>query len=176
MAVLRRSAPDVAQGCVQTVRSFALTLPLYSVASTAVFCVQALGKPSRSVVPYIVSGIVRAVLNYILVQRSLLLLGAVLSGAAGYLLLCIGNMMITYRLANSRLDWRNVLLKPLLAGIGGFLLCGFTVLGAVNSQNIFFNLLMKSVVFAFGFCILCLFCRAVNYREIISAFHSKKMA
>ena len=170
------SAPDVAEGCAPLVRSFALTLPLYSLASTAVFSVQALGKPSRSVVPYAVSGIVRVVLNYSLVGGTLLLQGAVVSGAVGYLLLSVSNLVITYRLAKCPPDAVNVFVKPCGVGIVSVIVCRLLPEVRFLSGHLLIHLLMKSVVFAVVFCMLCFTCRAVDFEEIISVFKKKKMA
>ncbi|MBQ9229309.1 MAG: polysaccharide biosynthesis C-terminal domain-containing protein [Eubacterium sp.] len=171
------AAPDLVAGCAEPVKYFALTVPVYAMASTAVFFVQALGKPERSIVPYIVSGLVRMVLNMVLVPRGELILnGAVIAGAIGYAVLAVMNMVIAGRLSGVRADLQSVLWKPLIIGAVAFFVCRFLFSTMTDRFGDVVNLLIEAAVFSVIFCILCLLLREVKLQEIISAFQRKKMA
>lgn len=173
----QQSDPDIVAGCTPLVRAFAVTVPVYSLASTAVFLVQALGKPERSVLPYVLSGVVRIALNMALItNNSLLLSGAVIAGAAGYSVMALLNMIIVVRLSGARPELLSVLVKPVLAGLISYFSTWYTVSAFFNSKSNIAYLLIEGVVFSAFFCILCMVLRLVRPKEIISAFQRKKMA
>ena len=169
------SAEDIVIGCEDLVKYFGLTVPLYSLASTAVFCVQAVGKPEKSVLPYAASGIIRVALNLVLISNShLLLKGTVISGAAGYFVMLILNLLAEKRVSKTKFDIKNVIIKPVLIGSGTYFLCK-TISFFVNfSKNLFFNLLIEFFLFSFIFCILCLLLKMLSFNEIFSIVKSKK--
>lgn len=173
----QHSDPDIVAGCAPLVRSFAITVPAYSLASTAVFLVQALGKPERSVLPYVLSGVIRIALNIVLIpNEKLLLSGAVVAGAVGYLVMAALNMRIVGKLSGVRLALLPVLLKPLIAGLLSYFGTYYTVSSFFNINSDIAYLLIEGVVFLVFFCILCIALRLVRLKEIFSYFHSKKMA
>lgn len=173
----QRSDPDIVAGCAPLVRAFAVTIPVYSLASTAVFLVQALGRPERSVLPYILSGIIRIVLNLALIESGkLLLFGAVIAGAVGYLLMAALNMRLVVKLSGVRLKVISVLLKPAAAGAVSYFAADMVLSAFFDNSGNMAYLLIEAIVFLTFFCILCFALRLVSPKEIFSYIKSKKMA
>ena len=151
-----KSSPDIPVGCDGLVKYYALTSVCYCLAGTAVFCVQAIGRAEKSITPYVVSGIIRAFLNIILVRdEKFFLFGSVISGAAGYFLMTVWNIVIVKKYTKTRFDIKTVILKPTLAAVLTYFLSikvyNFIEIG----QNPFVNLLIKSVICGVVFCMLC---------------------
>ncbi|MCR5207402.1 MAG: polysaccharide biosynthesis C-terminal domain-containing protein [Eubacterium sp.] len=177
LSLFYSSSPDIARGCERLVFWFGVTVPLYSLASTAVFCVQAVGKPERSVVPYVISGAVRVILNIVLINRKdLILYGAVISGACGYFLIFALNARVADRTASVKFDVKNILLKPIFATFVAYFAAQklYTYIDFVNSTV--FNLLIKTAVFGAIYCILCFFVKMLNFKQIFCGSKNKKMA
>ena len=171
------SSPDIVDGCDELVRLFAFSVPLYSLASTAVFCVQAVGKPEKSIAPYIISGVIRVCLNFLLVQnKKYILVGAVISGAVGYLVLLIQNAAVSKRVSGTKFDMLNIIIKPTVIGVVSYFGSNLAFSTVNDTKNIFINLLIEFSVFTVLFCILCLLLRVVNFKEIFSMLKSKKNA
>ncbi len=169
------SSKDVVLGCDTLVKELALTAPLFSFASTAVFTVQALGKPEKSVLPYVVSGIIRCALNCILItDKDFLLLGAVISGGVGYGIMFIMNLYSIKRISKCKISLFSILIKPLFTGVLAYFSAEF-----INSRLFFedfskIKLLIHSTVFAVIYCILCFFFKVLDFKEIFSVFNFKK--
>ena len=177
LSIFYSGSKDIVEGCNTLVALFGLTVPVYSLASTAVFCVQALGKPERSVCSYAVSGVIRVVLNVILIRFTKLgLIGAVVSGAAGYLALFIWNVLLAKSISKVKFSIKNIVIKPFLvsafATFVTFKACYF--IGFENSSV--FNLLIKTSVFGGIYCILCIFVKLINFEQIFCVLKMKKMA
>lgn len=171
------SSPDIVEGCNSLVTWFGLSVPVYSLASTAVFTVQALGKPERSVFPYVISGIIRIVLNVALICYSdLVLFGAVVSGAVGYFVLFVMNVAITSKISKVKFEVKNVIIKPVFVTALACIL-SIKVCFLISFQNsCVFNLLIKLAVFGVIYCILCFFVKLINFEQIFCVLNLKKMA
>lgn len=167
------SSYDIVVGCSSLVKYYALTIPIYSLAGTAVFVVQAMGRPEKSIASYVVSGIIRVLLNIVLIQNErFVLLGAVISGLVGYLVLCVWNMVI----AGVRLDYWNVVIKPVFI----FALSYFA-LDLLFSRLTFaflplLNILLKVSLIVVIYCILCILCGMLNFWQIFCAIKPLKKA
>ncbi len=169
------SSPDVVTGCEQLVKYFAITAPLYSFASSSVFFVQALGKPEKSVMPYVVSGIIRCVLNVTLVMNERFILnGAIISGAAGYFVMFIMNERYVKKLSRVRFLVKNILIKPAVIGIFSCFLSNFLFFKINFLQNLFVKLLIEMTIFGSIYCILCFFAKVLDFKEIFSMLNFKK--
>ena len=177
LSLFYSSSPDIISGCRDIVFWFGVTVPAYSLASTAVFCVQALGKPERSVFPYIISGLIRVLLNVVLIRfTNLYLLGAVAAGAAGYTVLFIQNAVISKRIAKVNFEFKNVIIKPVFVSAASFFISKKAIILMQFTNSLFFNLLIKMTVFGGIYCILCIFVKLINFKQIFCALKIKKMA
>ena len=169
------SSPDIPLGCDAVVHYFALTVPFYCLAGSAVFCVQAIGKAEKCITPYIVCGMIRAFGNIILVRcGDFLLFGAVISGAAGYAVMAVWNMIILNKYTKMKFNIRNVISKPLAISLILYIFLEKLYDFISFSQNLLINLLIKGAICGVVFCILCLLFKALNFRDVFCDFHSKK--
>lgn len=168
-----RSAVDIVDGCADITRYFGYTAFAYSCAGVVVFVVQAIGKPEKSIAPYIISGIVRVGLNLCLIPR-LALLGSVVSGAVGYVIMLVLNLVIIRRYANIRVDLKDTVVKPAFV-------CVITVVSwrylstilAFGSQTIF-GLVTKMVAFSALFFALCFATKLLRANELPLPIMNKK--
>lgn len=170
-----KSSPDIVTGCDSLVKYFALTVPFYSLAGTAVFSVQAVGFPQKSIKPYVFSGVIRVVLNLILVRKSgLILLGSVISGAVGYFVMWVWNAGIVCKITKTEFDLLNAVIKPLTVSVLSYfsskIICSYITFEC----NLIIKLLIEAAVCGTIFCILCFLCNVLKFSEIIFAFNFKK--
>ena len=172
-----KSSPDIVIGCEDVVKYFALTAPFYSLASIAVYSVQAVGKPEKSISSYVISGVIRCVLNYVLVSDERFILhGAVISGAVGFAVIFLMNLRAVRHISGAKFSAFDSLFKPLAVGILSYFLCNITYSALGGVKNIIFKLLIELTVFGIIYCILCIFFKVFKFDEIFSILNLKKMA
>lgn len=171
------SSQDIIIGCDSLVKYFALTVVTYSLAGTAVFCVQAVGHPEKSILPYVVSGFVRIVLNLVLVQNEkFILIGSVISGAVGYFIMAVWNICIAEKYSKTKFKFTDVIIKPFAVMGLSYFLCNLFILNQNFSDNTFYNLLIKAVISVVIFCILCFAFRVVGLKDLFVTIKCKKTA
>ncbi len=159
------ASPDIAVGCSELVVLFGLTVPVYSVAGTAVFSVQAIGCPEKSIAPYIASGIIRFVLNITLI-KTMVLNGAVLSGFIGYLVMSIWNIAILKKFADIKIHFFSTFIKPVIVFIVTYFSSIYLYSCISDHNSVFINLLIKIVVLSAVFCILCFSLKLLKLKEV----------
>lgn len=165
------SSYDIVVGCSDLVKYYALTVPVYSLAGTAVFIVQAVGKPEKSILPFVLSGIIRVVLNIVLVQNErYILLGAVISGVVGYLVLCLWNIKI----AGISLDIKTVVIKPLFVFFLTYFSSDLLISKLIFGYSSIFNIVLKVSLIVVIYCILCILCGLLNFWQIFCAIKPLK--
>ncbi|MGN0458226.1 MAG: oligosaccharide flippase family protein [Eubacterium sp.] len=170
------SSQDIVLGANDLVRCFSITVSAYSLAGVAVFTVQAVDAPEKSIMPFLVSGIARVALNFILIRyTSLLLLGTAVSGAIGYFIIALWNSVIIVKQTHIRLSLSNIVVKPALTAANALILYIFCEKLINNLSNLFLILLIKASIFAVFFCILCFCFKLIDIKELLSDFAKKKM-
>ncbi|MBQ7740893.1 MAG: oligosaccharide flippase family protein [Eubacterium sp.] len=170
-----KTASDIVNLSDKLTGYFALSSVFYSLASTAVFVVQALGVPERSIKSYIVSGTVRIMLNIVLIKY-FFLNGAVIAGALGYFVLFIMNLSVIKRASGVKADIKSVLVKPAGIAVLAVFLCNL-LYSTVNYNNFFLvNLLIEFALFSLIYYILCLITGIFKFDTYILIKKVKKMA
>jgi stage V sporulation protein B len=169
------SAPDIVVLCEGLVKWFALSVPFYSLASASVFCVQAVGAPKKTIAPYVVSGIIRVILNILLVSNeNFILFGNVISGAVGYFFMFLWNTKTLKRISGVKISKTNAYLKPTIIGLLSFFSFNY-LLGIENfSKNSAINLLIGTTLFGAFFCMLCLLFKVLIFNDVFCLFKIKK--
>ena len=139
------------------------------------FFVQAVGAPQKSIAPYIVSGVVRTVLNVILVRdENLVLYGAVISGAVGYFIIMVWNMIIVKKAAGIKISLSSIFLKPLTVALLSLLLWQ-SVNNAVKITALpIYILLIKMAIFVIIFILLCFLCGLLKIKDIFCVINTQK--
>jgi stage V sporulation protein B len=89
-----------------------------AMAVTTVYCTQALGYANKTILPYVVGGIVRLVINFILIPNSKVnILGALVSNFIGFFVIVISNLIIIHKKTNTKFQLFNILFKPVFVGV-----------------------------------------------------------
>lgn len=166
------SSPDVVIGTSDLVRYFALTVPFYSLAGTSVFVLQALGIPEKSIPAYIISGTLRVILNYILVINSnLILFGTVISGAVGYLIMSIINMIFVSKYLKISLSFKDIIFMPSLVFMCVLVIFKYLSVSFFETQNIVVSLIEKGTFVSILHIILCFLCGLLKFRTFFRDFN-----
>jgi O-antigen/teichoic acid export membrane protein len=169
------SAQDIVILCDDLVKYFGFTAVFYSLAGTAVFAVQAIGLPQKSIKPYVISGIIRVVLNVVLIKNErLILLGAVISGAVGYFVMWVWNVKIVCKYSKTKFKFFETVAKPAFVALLTYFLSYNIFLQISAKVNIIYKLLIEILIFTLIFCILCLMCKVLKFSEIFSTKKFKK--
>ena len=155
------TSSDIVEGCRDITRLYGYTAFTYSMAGLAVFSVQAIGKAEKSIAPYVVSGIIRVVLNLVLIPR-LALVGCVVSGAVGYLVMTVWNMLIMRRYAGVKFSLLNLAARPFFVAVATCCIWQKAAeMLTLPSSGIIF-LLTKTAMFVLLFSVICIVCGAVD--------------
>jgi len=169
------SAPDIVASCDELIKYFALSVPVYSLAGTAVFCVQATGNAKKSIAPYVVSGIIRVILNILLVSNEkFVLFGCVISGAVGYLVMFIWNYRIIIKACRVKTHIIKSIILPSAVSVIAYFILLFAQKNILFAENYQIYLLIKSGVFCLVFCMLCFLLKVLSFSEIFCLFKPKK--
>ena len=173
----RNSAPDIVISCNELIKYFALSVPVYSLAGASVFCVQAIGIPKKTVLPYVFSGIIRVILNILLVSNEkFILFGSVISGAVGYYIMFVMNTRTVKKSVKVVINIKNSYFKPFFVGMLTYY-SGEYLISQINlSTNPVIKVLIKLAVLSLIYCILCFLFNLFSFKEIFCIFKSKKMA
>lgn len=165
------NSSDIILGCDKLVKGFGLTVFLYSLSGVVVYSVQAIGLSEKSIKPYIVSGIIRVVLNIILVNNSnLILFGAVISGAVGYLVMFVWNYVIVIKNTKIKLSLLNIVFKPIIVSGISLYFCLKIIEMLDFTAFSLLNLLIKMLVLCVIFCILCFSLKLLKFNDIFLHF------
>lgn len=176
LALLYSSSPDVAVATSDLVAAYAISVPVYSLAGTAVFFVQAIGMPKKSILPYAICGVVRIVLNFVLISKtSLLLFAPVISGAVGYTVLALLNLRVFSKNTLVGLNCFSCVFAPLgLAVITGFV-CKHIFDTSFLLENYVSSSVTKLLFCAFIYLFLCFLCRLLKISDFFRYFNDKKI-
>lgn len=166
------SSPDVVMGATDLVKYFGLTVFTYSLAGISVFVLQAMGIPQKAIPAYIISGVVRVMLNYALIQNeSLILFGSVISGAVGYVIMAIINILIATKYGGITLSFKDIIFLPSIVFMGTLVIFNHLISYLPQTQNVVILLMIKGGIVVFLYIILCFLCRILNFRRFFRCFN-----
>lgn len=169
------SSPDIALAAAPLVRMFALTVSVYSLSGLFVFSVQSVGLAQRSIPSYVVCGIIRVILNIILIARGdLLLNGAVISSLVGFGVLALWNLVIFIKATGVKADYIKTLILPVIIEAAVILLFVYTPINNILSDNVIFRLSEKICLSALFYLLSCFLCGMLNFREFFRYLSHKK--
>ena len=121
------------------------------------------------------SGVIRTVLNVILVRdENLVLYGAVISGGVGYFIIMVWNMIIVKKEAGIKISLSSIFLKPLTVALLSLLLWQ-SVNNAVKITALpIYILLIKMAIFVIIFILLCFLCGLLKIKDIFCVINTQK--
>lgn len=171
-----KDSRDIVVSSVGLVKCFALTVVFYSLAGTAVFAVQAVGLSQKSILPYAVSGVIRIVLNVVLVtDERFVLYGAVVSGAVGYAVLTAWNIAVLCKYTKIKFDFLRVILLPFAAFGLTLYFCKILFVQPFLPDSTIGLIIIKSVISLIFYCILCFLCGMLNFKDFFCNYLTKKI-
>lgn len=171
-----KDSRDIVVSSVGLVKCFALTVVFYSLAGTAVFAVQAVGLSQKSILPYAVSGVIRIVLNVVLVtDERFVLYGAVVSGAVGYAVLTAWNIAVLCKYTKIKFDFLRVILLPFAAFGLTLYFCKILFVQPFLPDSTIGLIIIKAVISLIFYCILCFLCGMLNFKDFFCNYLTKKI-
>lgn len=171
------SSPELVAACAPLVKRFGVVVPVFSLVGTVVFSVQAVGCPEKSIKSYVVSGVIRIVLNMVLITDShLVLVGAILSDTVGYAVMLVMNLAVMRKEKNIKFDLNTVVLKPALVFVLSYYFTSYIVSHADFGFSVLVNATLKAIILAVIFCILCFSLKLLKFDSKILTSKLKKTA
>lgn len=170
-----KSNHDIVVGCDTLVKLFSFTILAYCFAGSAIFCVQAIGRPKKSIMPFIVGGVVRVLLNIILVSNDKFnLYATVISGFIGYMIIAIWNLAIFSKYSKTKVSINECFIKPIFVAILTLLIYMFALSHIILTQNICIILIIKGILFLTIYLICSIIFKILDVKDLFSGINCKK--
>lgn len=171
------SSPEIVKGSLDIIKYYSLGVPCFSLAGIAVFSVQALGKAEKSIPSYIFCGIIRCVLNILLIENtSLLIYGAVISCIVSYALMTVWNVIIYMKYAKIKLSIPKCFVLPSVLQTAAIIAVSYIFNRFDFAYNDFVLIVLKTVIIIFVCLIFCFLCGLLNFKDIFRYLGHKKAA
>lgn len=146
------SNPDIVINADKLLFLFGVTSLPCAAASTSVFCAQSLGFAKDTIPAFIVSCIVRTVLNFLLIPNSNInILATAVSNFVGFSIIFIWNLIIICRKTNAKLNLFSILVKPVFCAAVSYFITNYV-------RNSFFSSSFRVSIFiqCIAICLLSL--------------------
>ena len=162
-----RSNADIVVGCQKLVALFGLTAFSYSLAGSAIFCVQAIGMPKKSIPPFVVGGIIRIVINYLFISDITANLYAnVIAEFLGYLLIAIWNICIYVKYTNVNIiKFKSVVLPFNVAVLSFFVYKNIINFAQITAFS-YTTLIIKIVLYMVIYLVCAIIFRVIDINQI----------
>lgn len=171
------SNSDIVQGCCSLVRCFGYTVVFYSLSGTAVYAVQAIGCARKSIPSFIISAGIRVVINYFLVSNAKYnIFGAVISGAAGYLIILVSNLYIYQKYSNIKYKISLLVFKPLLCTFLAYMLSEIMFKNMLVTNNMYIDFIILSALYLAIFTVSIVLSNTIGFSELKSFRNYKNLA
>lgn len=169
------SSQDMVAGCNHLVKMFGVTVWSYCLAGVSVFCVQAVGKPQKSIAPYVLSGVVRVLLNLLLVSdENVMLYGCVISGFVGYIIIAVWNFVVFVKTSCISLDCCRCFVRPSICVALTLVLYKLLIAIIVLSHSAIVVFLIKFAIFSIIYVLLSIIFKNLEIIEIFYVIKYKK--
>lgn len=173
----RSSNYDIVIGCSGLVFWYGFTMIFYCLASVSVFSVQAIGCAKKSIPSFVISAAVRVGLNCLLVaDYRYNLYGAVISGAAGYLVILVSNLYIFKKYSDVKYKISDLLFKPLLCAAGAFIVAKLMLKSVFGENGYVLDFVILSGIYLLFFTIVSILSKLITFSELKFLQTSKKLA
>lgn len=171
------SNSDIVYGCQNLVKYFGYTIIFYCLSGTAVYAVQAIGYAQKSIPSFVISAVLRVLINYILVSNAHYnLYGAVVSGAIGYAVILVANLYIFKKYSGINYKLNMIIFKPLLCSVISYFVTKIFFDSFFAIDNIFIGFIVISVLYFLVLTILLFLSRTMGYTELKFLYSCKKKA
>lgn len=168
---------DIVVGSSNLCICFGFTMFIYCLAGLSVFSVQAIGCAKKGIPYFLLSAVVRVAVNFLLVSNYRInLYGTVVSGAAGYLVILISNMIIYSRYSGVKFKPSVLFFKPFICSAVSFAAAKMIFSSLFHEGADIFDFAVMSGIYLILFTILILLSKLITFSEIKILQYSKKMA
>lgn len=141
---------DIVNNAGRLLFAFAVTSLPCAAASTCVYCTQALGYATATILPFCVSAVIRIAINFIMIPvNDINIYATALSNFVGFTVILVWNMIIIHKKTKARFSLSAIFLKPVLCSV-------ITYFVTFAVRNIFFGSGKSLSVFILS-ALLCLF-------------------
>ncbi len=161
------SNPDIVENSNSLLFWFGVTALPCALASTTVYCVQALGFAKNTIAPFAVSAIIRAVMNYILIpDERINIIGSAFSNFAGFALIAVWNLITIRNKTKVRININAVFVKPLLAAAAVFFAVSYLKNHAAVVNNTVIYLMIYSLILLILYALILFSTKSITLSEI----------
>ncbi len=169
------SNSDIVIGTSQLVKYYGFTMLFYCLAGISVFSIQAVGKAKAGIPAIIVSAMLRIGINYYFVSdANINIYGTVASGAAGYLVILVCNMIIFKKQTGVKYENSNIFLKPAFCSAVSYIITKMIFESIFTDMGDILNLAVISAVFVVIFTGLLILSKTIKFSEIKFLKYCKK--
>ena len=169
------SNSDIVMGTVTLVEYYGFTMFFYCLAGLSAFAVQAVGKAKAGIPAIINSAVLRIGINYFLVSdENINVYGTVVSGAVGYFVILVCNMIILKKETCIRYDKLNIIFKPVFCSLLSYFFTKAVFCSVFTDMGDILNLLVISAIFVVFFTGLLILSKTIKFSEIKFLKYCKK--
>lgn len=145
------SNPDIVVNGSSLLFLMGATILPCSLATTTVYCVEALGFAKSCIPAFLTSCIVRTILNYFLMLTYKLdITGAVISNAVGFIIIVVMNIITIKKKTNARINVFKAIAKPVFCGTLTYFVMSYIKMNqALNLCKIIFLLILLIMIYLF---------------------------
>lgn len=169
------SNSDIVIGTVQLVEYYGFTMLFYCLAGVSVFAIQAVGKAKAGIPAIIISAVLRIGINCLFVSKSdINIYGTVLSGAVGYFVIMVCNMMIFKKHTGVKYDNLNIILKPAVCSLFSYFFTKMIFASIFTDMGDILNLAVISALFVTMLTTFLILSGTIRFSEIKFLKYCKK--
>lgn len=166
---------DIVVSCSALAAAMSLTVFLYCLSGTVIFAVQAINRAKSTVFIFMLSGVIRIVLNFLFVSKAQFnLYGAVISGAAGYGFILLAGLYVYKKYSGVKYNVRQVFIKPAVCAALAAAAAKLTSDGIAAAEHRLLCFVLFSGVFAIAFVILLILSKSIETNELKFLQYCKK--
>jgi stage V sporulation protein B len=163
------SNSDIVNNAGKILFVLAITSLPCAVASTSVYCAQSLGYAKATIAPFVVSAVVRVIINFVLIPiDSINVLGSAVSNFVGFSIIFIWNMATIKRRTKVKFNTLEIFIKPIICAV----LTYFVVSGVSQSITVplgtTLSFLLCSLICILAFVTLLVLMNCLSFDEIKS--------
>ena len=169
------SNSDIVVGTTRLIEYYGFTMLFYCLAGVTVFAVQAIGRAKAGIPAIIVSAVLRIGINCIFVPKAQVnIYGTLLSGAVGYLVIMVCNMVIFKKHTGVKYDNLNIIVKPLICSLLSYFFTKMIFVSIFTDMGDILNLTVISALFVTIFTISLILSKTIRFSEIKFLKYCKK--
>lgn len=167
LQVFYSKSPDIVENSATLLYYMGVTVMPCCLASTAIFCTQALGYSKNTIVPFAVSAVIRVGMNFVLIPiERINILAAPASNFVGYLIILIWNFIIISGKTHCRLNFNEILVKPIIASVLTYYMTKSAIQFILSSAEGIVRFIVGAAIFLSIYIIMLLLFRCISLKEI----------